>query len=106
MKVWLDDTRDAPPGWFRALTPEEVVQWLRTGRVTHLSLDHDLGLGGPGSERTGYAVLLWLEREVGAGRWTVPLPEITVHSGNPVGRDRMLQALRTIARLHGARGGG
>lgn len=45
-------------------------------------------------------VLLWLEREVGNGRWTGPIPEMAVHSANPVGRDRMLRVIRTIQRLH------
>jgi hypothetical protein len=89
------------PGMFRrSFTPEEVIGLLRLGKVTELSLDHDLGLDDGESERTGYTVLLWLEAEVGTGRWTGPLPEISVHSGNPVGRDRMLRVIRTIHRLH------
>ena len=100
VRVWLDDVREAPPEWVRRYTPEEVIELLRRGEVTELSLDHDLGLGGGGSERTGYAVLLWLEAEVGTGRWTRPLPAISVHSGNPVGRERMLRVLITIHRLH------
>ena len=58
------------------------------------------GLDDGKSERTGYTVLLWLEMEVGTGRWTRPLPQISVHSGNPVGRDRMRRVIRTIHRLH------
>ena len=99
MRVWLDDTRDAPPGWVRAFTPEEVIGLLRLGAATEVSLDHDLGLEHGESERTGYTVLLWLEMEVGTGRWTRPLPDISVHSGNPVGRDRMMRVIRTIHRL-------
>lgn len=100
MRIWLDDFREAPPGWVRAFTPEEVIGLLRTGRVTELSLDHDLGLRTATGERTGYDVLLWLEGEVGSGRWTAPLPGITIHTGNPVGRVRMARVLRTIHRLH------
>lgn len=103
MRVWLDDTREAPPGWVRAFTPEEVIEHLRLGRVTELSLDHDLGLDTAERDRTGYDVLLWLEAEVGTGRWTRPLPGITIHTGNPVGRERMVRVLRTIHRLHTAR---
>ena len=50
-------------------------------------------------ERTGYDVLLWLEREVAEGRWLFPLPEIGVHSANPVGRARMEQAIASIRRM-------
>ena len=71
--------------------------------MTELSLDHDLGLEGGASERTGYTVLLWLETEVGTGRWTAPLPAIGIHRGDPVGRARMTRALQTIHRLHSGR---
>ena len=97
VRVWLDDTREAPPGWVRSFAPEEVIAPLRSGEVAELSLDHDLGLE-PG--RNGHAVLVWLENEVGAGQWTGPLPETSVHSANPVGRRRMLRLLDTIRRLH------
>jgi hypothetical protein len=92
VKVWLDDHRPARRGWVRAEAPEEVIALLREGAVTVLSLDHDLGLE-PG--RTGYQVLAFLEREVAAG-WRGPLPEVAVHSANPVGRRRMLRALEAI----------
>ena len=87
----------------RAFTPEQVIGLLQLGRVTAVSLDHDLGLVDGERERTGYDVLLWLEAEVGTGRWTRPLPELSVHSSNPVARGRMLRVIRTIRRLH--RGG-
>ena len=72
MKVWLDDLRDAPPGWVRVTTPEEAIALLETGDVTEISLDHDLGLVDGERERTGYDVLLWLERDVAEGRWVIP----------------------------------
>ena len=100
VRVWLDDTRDAPPGWVRTCTPEEVVALLRGGEVEELSLDHDLGPDPSGRERTGYEVLVWLEGEVAAGRWLGRLPGIAVHSGNPVGRARMERAAEAIRRLH------
>ena len=100
VRVWLDDFRDAPPGWVRTFTPEQVIGLLALGNVTEISLDHDLGLDAAEPERTGYDVLLWLEAEVGCGRWTGPLPGITIHTGNPVGRARMVRVLRTIQRLH------
>ena len=101
MRVWLDDTRDAPAGWVRARWPEEAVALLRAGGMTALSLDHDLGPDRSGRDRTGYEVLAWLEAEVAGGRWDHPLPAIAVHSGNPVGRARMEQAVEAIRRLHG-----
>jgi hypothetical protein len=101
VRVWLDDLREAPPGWVRVRTPEEAIALLETGEVTEMSLDHDLGLLDGERERTGYDVLLWLEREVAEGRWVSPLPEIRVHSANPVGRARMERAIASIRRLLG-----
>ena len=99
MRVWLDDLRNEPVGWVRCRTPDEVIRLLQTGRVEEISLDHDLGLLGGERERTGYDVVLWLEREVAEGRWVFPLPEISVHSANPVGRKRMAQAIASIRRM-------
>lgn len=44
MKLWHDDTRPAPDGWVWARTNREARRYLRTGEVTEISLDHDLGL--------------------------------------------------------------
>jgi len=44
VKVFLDDVREAPAGWIRCRTPDEVIVLLETGDVEELSLDHDLGL--------------------------------------------------------------
>ena len=99
MRVFLDDARDAPPGWVRTYTPEGTIELLETGEVTELSLDHDLGLDTPEAERTGYSVLAWLEREIGEGRWLFPLPVIAIHSANPPGRLRMQRAIDSIQRL-------
>jgi len=91
MKVFLDDERDTPEGWTRVKTPEEAIELLKTDRVTHLSLDHDLGLS---DDRTGYAVLLWIEKqceEVGF----LP-PHITIHSANAGAWTRMDAAVESI----------
>jgi hypothetical protein len=102
VRVFLDDVRDAPAGWVRTQTPEETIELLATGEVTELSLDHDLGLDTPEAERTGYTVLAWLEREIGEGRWTFPLPGFTIHSANPPGVIRMQRAIDSIHRLSGS----
>ena len=95
LSVWLDDVRPAPEGWTWVTTPEQVISLLEAGQVARLSLDHDLGLG---EERTGYSVLVWIEEAV-ALRNFVPPAAIAIHSANPVGRQRMEQALEAIARV-------
>ncbi|MDF1660180.1 MAG: hypothetical protein P1V97_00310 [Planctomycetota bacterium] len=94
MKVYLDDVRDTPEGWVRVYWPDEAIELLKTGEVTEISLDHDLGDDNRG---TGYDVLLWLEREVVvAGRTP---PKMKVHSANTAAGLRMEQAIATIMRL-------
>ncbi len=86
--VYLDDVRDAPPGWRRTKGVEETIELLRQKLVDNLSLDHDLGqaayLGDYEKEKTGYDVLLWLEQNPEY----LPL-SIIIHSMNPVGARRM-----------------
>ena len=100
VRVWLDDRRPAPEGWVHVRTPEEAIELLRSGEVEELSLDHDLGLDVGARERTGYDVLLWLEREVAAGRARPPRV-MTVHSGNVGAVGRMEEAIESIRRLAG-----
>lgn len=100
MKIYLDDIREAPEGWVRTYTPAQTIELLKdtANMVSHLSLDHDLG--DDANIGTGYDVLLWIERAIGATpRVLHYIPEnITVHSANPVGRDRMMRAIESIRR--------
>lgn len=92
MKVYLDDEREAPPGWTQARWPADVISLLIAGGVTHLSLDHDLGDDAHG---TGYDVLIWIEEAV-VLRGFVP-PVIGVHTANPAARKRMEAAVVAIS---------
>lgn len=59
MKLYLDDKRETPAGCVRVFWPDEAIAWLKTGAVTEISLDHDLGDDNRG---TGYDVILWIEK--------------------------------------------
>ncbi|MFM4712093.1 cyclic-phosphate processing receiver domain-containing protein [Aeromonas veronii] len=61
MKLYLDDERETPAECVRVFWPDEAIAWLKTGAVTEISLDHDLGDDNRG---TGYDVILWIEKEV------------------------------------------
>ena len=61
MRLWLDDIREAPPGWVRVYWPEEAIAYLKDGAISHVSLDHDLGDDARG---TGYDVIQWIEEAV------------------------------------------
>lgn len=93
MKVYLDDERVTPDGWVRTYWPEEVIELLKLGEVTELSLDHDLGDDERG---TGYTVLLWLEEQVICNGMQPPI--IHVHSANSSARQKMELAIETINR--------
>ncbi|MGR5254302.1 cyclic-phosphate processing receiver domain-containing protein [Vibrio astriarenae] len=94
MKVYLDDERQTPEGWWRVYWPEEAIALLKQGNVSEISLDHDLGDDEHG---TGYDVVLWIEEEV-ATRGFHP-PKIYVHSANTSARQKMERGIANIRRL-------
>jgi len=91
MKVFLDDERKTPDGWTRVYWPSEAIELLKSGQVTEISLDHDLGDDERG---TGYDVVLWIEEQVALYGF-VP-PQISVHSANVSAREKMEAGIRTI----------
>lgn len=91
MKVYLDDERETPEGWERVFHVWEAIEKLKTGMVTEISLDHDLGSGEP----TGYDVILWIEEQVFTNPKYLP-PKIWLHTANPSGKEKMKLAIRRI----------
>lgn len=82
MRIWLDDTRPAPPGWIRATKVSQVIELLASrDDITDLSLDYDLPATDPG--RVGLEVLVALY-EADAG-----YPTLHVHSANAHGAAQM-----------------
>lgn len=94
IKVWLDDARPAPIGWKHVLWPQEAIELLQKGKVTYISLDHDLGDDRRG---TGYDVLLWIEEAVVVHGFVAPV--MTVHSANVSAKQKMLSAINKIHQL-------
>jgi hypothetical protein len=98
IKLWLDDIREpwrfGRTGWTWAKTADEAISFLQDYDVTEASLDHDLsematiGILAPG-EKTGYTVVCWMEEN---NVW--PINGVSVHSMNPVGKERMLKVIR------------
>lgn len=97
MKVYLDDERDTPDGWVRTYTAKETIDLLKTGQVTDLSLDHDLG--DDKKYGTGYDVLIWLEENV-ATRIFKPPANIKIHSANVTARPKMEFAISCIKKFY------
>jgi hypothetical protein len=98
MMVYLDDNRITPAGWVRTYTVAETLDLLKTGQVTALSVDNDLGDG----VEEGHKVLLWLEEQV-IVNGLVPPSTITAHSSNAGALHLMQMAIDSIAR-HGKQG--
>lgn len=92
MKVYLDDMRPVPEGYVLAKTYDECIHLLRSNNVTHLSLDHDLG-----TDKTGYDVILWIEKNVAYNKYAPP--EINVHSANTSAARKMWQGVHSIERM-------
>lgn len=98
MRVFLDDCRIAPADFdVTVKTAKEAIDLLKTGKVTHISLDHDLG--DEKETGSGYEVACFIEEKAFDGS----LCELTwaIHSANPVGRENMTRALNNAVRYWG-----
>jgi hypothetical protein len=94
MKLWIDDVRPAPPGWYWTKTSQEAIGFLSQNlyTVVTISFDHDLG-----GDDTTMPVIRYLEELVYHG--TVRAPKMLVHSMNPVGRANLQRAIDRIQRF-------
>lgn len=93
MKLYLDDEREAPPGWTQCRWPNEVIALMNACDVFEISLDHDLGDDERG---TGYHVLSWIESMVVLHDFKPPI--IHIHTANTSARIRMEAARSAIYR--------
>lgn len=94
MKIYLDDVRPTPVGWIRCYWPDEVIDLLKTNKVTHVSLDHDLGDDLRG---TGVTVVNWIEEQVACHDFVPPI--MTIHSDNGPGIQNMRRGINRIIRF-------
>lgn len=95
MKLYLDDERHPPSGWALVKSVKNAIAFLTKGKVTDLSLDHDLGV----DYENGYDVLLWIEEQVFTNPGFV-LPNIKIHTANPSARIKMELALKRILKKY------
>lgn len=94
MRIFLDDERIPPKGWVLVRWPDEAIDLLKTGKVTEISLDHDLGDDERG---TGNDVILWIEEQVATSSFDPPI--ISVHSANSSARKKMEAGIKSINRF-------
>jgi len=92
MKIWLDDERPMPPYYdIHCKTGEEAIELIKQGKVTTISLDHDLGDG-----ITGYDVACFIEQA--AFNNEIPPIRFRVHTQNIAGRKNICMALQNATR--------
>lgn len=102
MKIFLDDIRQPPDDtWILVRTYQGAADVITNNynQITDISLDHDLGgeYDGHTVHKSGYDIALLIEQIAYA---TKHVPNITVHSMNPVGRQAIFRAIEAIHR-HG-----
>lgn len=93
MRIFLDDIRE--PGssdWKIVRSAEQAIELLKTGLVTEISFDHDLG-----NDLTGYHVACFIEQ--GAFEQRLAPMIWHVHSANPVGRENIKRAMKSAERF-------
>lgn len=99
-KLFIDDLRDPPGnGWIIARSATAAKLALAHGGIGFVSFDHDLGDDEDG---TGYDVAAWIEEHAANG--ALPRISWTVHSANPVGRERIVMAMRSADKFWSMRG--
>jgi hypothetical protein len=93
VKLWLDDVRPAPAGWYWALDAEEAHDVLQSCVVEEWSLDHDLGEGPSGYDLVQRLVAD--QEMLGLRFWPDHRP--TIHGSNSVERFNMMQLIDRYA---------
>jgi|GEM_PF-838635 hypothetical protein len=97
ISLYLDDVRPKPEGdnWLLVKTVPELIVLIKVigDQIDLISLDHDLGEDTP----SGYEFINWLEQRVFSGEYS-DIPELRVHSANPVGRKKMEIGIISINR--------
>ena len=92
MKIWLDDVRPAPKGYYWVDTVNKaknciIYQEEHGIEIELLDLDHDLGYEREADGGNGIKLLDWMEE---TGR-NYP---IRIHSMNPVGVENMRRIIK------------
>ena len=113
MKLFLDDMRGAPPGWFIVKNEKEFknfIQWanIKGKTIEAVSFDHDLDFehyGIPaeqwrdspeidGLPPTGYDVAKWYAEWLGLHP-EIKRPVLTVHSANTNGANNIINLFKS-----------
>ncbi len=94
IKIWLDDTREAPDGFLPFNNIEDIIKLINKNRVGYISFDHDLGY-----EKTGCDLARYIEEKAYNGE--IDSIGWDVHSANPVGSKKIKQAMNNADKYWG-----
>ena len=106
-KLYLDDVRvPKTEGWEIVRSYKEFVEWIeKNGLPNEISIDHDLSDNKPTDNSNLVVDSDWTKEKTGYDAakfvceycWTngLPIPTWNVHSANPVGRDNIIQILKS-----------
>ena len=96
LKLFLDDEREAPPGWTLCRSVEALRVHLRsTAQIEAMSLDYDMGSG----YETGLHALDWILKEVKSNPSFTPPASIRAHTRSI---DMGIEMRRKIGEIHSA----
>lgn len=92
MKLFIDDERTQPEGWYLAKTNREAQRIIRefNKHLTDISFDHD------GGEFDFMESVHYLCEQITEGKMRGCRPNITTHSANPVGKRRIIAAFKDV----------
>jgi len=96
IKLWIDDERRAPTGWFWCKTGKGAIRYILDNwrHVVEISFDHDLG-----GSINGADIAHFIEHMAKLGM--VPHIKWHVHSDNGPGRDNIIRAMQSAERFWG-----
>lgn len=92
IRLWLDDKRPMPTDYdVHVSTYKEAIEHIKTGKVSHIGFDHDLGDEENPDIRNGYQVAAYVERCAFYG--SIPKLTWSIQSDNGPGRLRIAAAM-------------
>jgi hypothetical protein len=96
-KLWLDDMRLPPDGWFWASSYKDAIKAIKEKDIMEINFDHDLS-----EKRTGADVARYIEKLAKSGklsriRWQI-------HSMNPVGAENIRRTMESCERIWNKQG--
>lgn len=94
MKLWVDDERKPPDDtWVEARTANAAIRLIARNDFDEISLDHDDGHDS--FEGVAYFIgEKYREYPMSHPAQNMHVPEIRIHSANPIGRDKLIAILQ------------